>query len=224
MTTTKENLASHDWSSGQVKVRSDDLATWYGSVGAFSYCQYIENGVWVYYRFFSCRDGLQHAIGKRTRLLYHSGGLKSSKQVADFVGLVEQHLKLKIRSRFGHTNYPSLMWIKVSPWWANSPIRRSFLTALIRGGLQYDPSKELLDNVLSCEYLSETPEAVRRFMNGYTRVKLRKGYSDKHIGWHRTFYRGVEIPPSVYKKLGIKIGEIIHRPVPSNILDLILVN
>jgi len=93
--------------------------------------------------------------------------------IAEFIHKIENLLKLQFKSRFALTNRPTILWIQPSFFWRECPMKRSLLTSLLRSGISYNINEDnfesaLLSNPVPSPHLSNTRNALLRFLCGYT--------------------------------------------------------
>lgn len=154
---------------------------------------------WVY-----CREDLQRYFlrrkpinNKRFKLLYcHSNG----RGIMHLIHDVEEIMSLPQRSLFGPTQRDYITWIDISPWWfkgyilkncncvggvqrCSAAMKKSFFTMMIRAGVHYNCSGEMVDIE---EAFESTPYygnyfAIRRFLGGNT------AYKGRRTGWLTQF-------------------------------------
>jgi len=131
-----------------------------------------------------CREEFQKQVGTDRKFLF-SAPPKKHKAMAAFFYKLETDLKLPVKTLFGMTQHPNVMWISVSKWWAESSMRRSLFTALLRASVKYNRlSKNFREALYSEQYLDETQQAVERFLSGYTQ------YTGNIVGWYSQFNDG----------------------------------
>ena len=134
--------------------------------------------------FVFCREYFQNQSAGIRRILFVVPYNKAY-SVAAFMDKIETKLHLKTRSKFGPTQRNDIMWIKASPWWTQSSMKRSLFTALLRCGANYKPLKDNFEEALySTEYTRSTKYAIQRFLKGYTY------YVGKKTGWYKQFRWG----------------------------------
>lgn len=142
---------------------------------------------------YKCRDRYQNV--SNTKIL--RGGMFFSHLPNDgdrhkiFLEKIESDLKLEKRSRFQKTNRTDILFIRLSPWWLENKIRRSFLTLMLRSSKNYDPKLPWKqENVIAvasrCDYGMNTIPAIKRFMRGYT-VCLTENPKLSYRGWVEIF-------------------------------------
>jgi hypothetical protein len=145
------------------------------------------------FNFYSCRDGYQGVV--KTRIIkggvFFSHEPEQGDRPARFLQKIEEQLKLSVRSKFRKTNHNNILWIKLSPWWLENKIRRSFLTLMLRAGMDYTLSlpwsKENVFTVAAKNYRGEsTLPAIRRFMRGNT-VYVYDSPQATYQGWQAAF-------------------------------------
>jgi hypothetical protein len=128
-----------------------------------------------------CREWfLDDSIGT-TRLLYTHDPHKTE-NLARFIRKVENKLKIEEKSQIGTTQSPTVSWMKISPFWTGSMMRRSFLTMMLRCGSKYCFYKNnFSESLFSIRYSKFTEYAVRRFLSGHTK------YCGRKRGWYSEF-------------------------------------
>ena len=167
---------------GKIEVKIHDGFGLFASIGSFAICRNTNNK----YRsseFIYCREQF-HRIRPTGLILFHTRARQIRPTVA-FIKMVENKLSLQERSQFYETQRKTIILMKVSPWWNEHAVRRSFLTLLIRVGKKYKSRKNNFAHVLheGNAYLQCTKIATDRFMGGYTKLKGRfKG------GWVEQFW------------------------------------
>ncbi len=131
---------------------------------------------------FGCREQFHRAIMKRQkRDFIYSYSKEYHDRIKNFIGEFERRLGLP-KTRIIPTNSPYCLYVETGEFWEQQPIRHSLFTALIRAATKYDGSN--FDSALySRYYLSDTKEAVERFLDGYT------WYVGNSGQWHSTFSR-----------------------------------
>lgn len=154
-------------------------------------------------RWEKCRDRVQSISANviKENGLWFSHRKKTGPKIRKFFEKLETILKINERSEFGNTENPEhCLWMKVSPWWMESVIRRSFLTMALRASQNYKPQKQ---NILECfeknKYGGTSMVAINLFLQGYT------NYRGKPLnmleGWSRMFRNKNEIE---FKKIMFK--------------------
>ena len=142
------------------------------------------DGAWIARRWYYCREWFHDQSHGVRRILYtHKSG--KTDNLAHFIRKVERRLKVEPKTEIGPTQRKTISWVRVSPWWTNSSMKRSFFTMMLRCGQNYDIDKEDFNDALySIAYTRETEYAVKRFLAGYT---LYAGYTK---GWYQAFRWG----------------------------------
>lgn len=134
---------------------------------------------WLY-----CREYFQDESAGIKRFLFCHKPHKC-KNIAFFIDKIEEILHLDETSTIGPSQRNNISWIKVSPWWTATSMKRSLFTILIRCGQNYNYKLENFDEALfSTLYTKHTEYAVRRFLEGNTR------YTGKRKGWYNQFRWG----------------------------------
>jgi hypothetical protein len=106
-------------------------------------------------------------------------------EVSAFIEQIEDKLGVVPKSVFGPTKRPAITWLRPSPWWMNSSLKRSLFTAFLRAGNNYN-GRDFEEALWSNSYLSDTRYAVNRFLAGYTKYQGR----GNQTGWWNIFYLG----------------------------------
>lgn len=153
--------------------------------GSFSKIDYVKgDGTLVALEWLYCREYFQdESAGIRRFLICHKPN--KSKNIAAFTHLIENKLSLRDRSEIGPTQRHNISWIRVSPWWTCTSMKRSLFTALLRCGANYNTKLGNFEEALfSTLYTKHTEHAVRRFLDGNTR------YTGKKKGWYNQFRWG----------------------------------
>lgn len=153
--------------------------------GSFSRIEQTRpDGTYVAQEWLYCREYFQdESQGIRRFLFCHKSN--RCKNIAAFIDKIEEKLNLKHRSIIGPTQRYNISWIRVSPWWTNTSMKRSLFTALIRCGQNYFYKENNFEEALfSVLYTKHTEYAVRRFLEGHTR------YTGKKKGWYNQFRWG----------------------------------
>lgn len=150
--------------------------------GAFSKIDYVKpDGTLVALEWLYCREYFQdESAGIRRFLFCHKPN--KCRRIAAFIHKLEEILNLEERTEVGPTQRHNISWLRVSPWWTCSSMKRSLFTILVRCGQNYNIKEDNLDEALfSVMYTKQTERAVRRFMGGFTR------YTGKKKGWYSQF-------------------------------------
>ena len=153
--------------------------------GSFSKIEYTKiDGTLVAKEWLFCREYFQdESKGIRRMLFCHT--MHRSKNIAFFINRTEEKLELKEKSVIGPTQRYNISWIRISPWWTQTSMKRSFFTILLRCGVNYKIKQNNFEEALfSSVYTKRTSYAVKRFMEGHTR------YTGKKKGWYNQFYWG----------------------------------
>ena len=136
----------------------------------------------------SCRDKVQGVAPEFLRagmIFTHETG--RGPDVAAFLNKIENMLELKEQTVFRETDLPKALWMKLSPFWLSSFMRRSFLTMILRCGARYNRASGDFDAALrSIPYAAESMPAVYRFLAGFTHY-VGAPTNDNSLGWHRIF-------------------------------------
>lgn len=150
--------------------------------GAFSKIDYMKaDGTLVALEWLYCREYFQdESAGIRRFLFCHKPN--KCRRIAAFTHRVEEKLGLAERTEIGPTQRYNISWLRVSPWWMCTSMKRSFFTMLLRCGQNYNPKTDNFEEALfSTFYTKNTEAAVRRFLDGHTR------YTGKKKGWYNQF-------------------------------------
>lgn len=142
---------------------------------------------------YSCRDIYQD-VGKSRIMrngMYFSHKPNDGERVILFLQKIEKTLKLQQPSKFRHTNLDNVTWIKLSPWWLEKKIRRSFLTLMLRIGMDYNPDLPVKQETITAvaarsERGKNTMPAIRRFLNGNT-ICPHENTRSFYQGWMEIF-------------------------------------
>jgi hypothetical protein len=128
-----------------------------------------------------CRD-IFHNILFNLKMFFLSHESNKGSSIAAFMQRIEEKLDIQPRSEYGPTQRKTIMWIKPSKWWIKYGMRRSLFTCLLRAGSNYSISKDNLYSAIEGDkYLSKTPYAFKRFMDGNTK------YTGRKRGWFKQF-------------------------------------
>lgn len=149
---------------------------------SFANYNYISNCTYFVRQWYKCRDLWQTRMGKPdVFFLAHESG--KSKNIIEFMKVVENKLNLKEKSCYGFTQKKFIIYIKPSKWWLQKAIKKSLYTLLLRCGSNYIPSKNNFCDALQSEkYLFDTKNALNRFLSGHT------NYHGKIRGWYNQFF------------------------------------
>jgi len=179
-----------------VVLDDDELHSLYA--GSYATVDRTRSGKYKARNWYRCREYFQGSSSRIRRLIFcHKVG--TGEAVATFLHRVERMLKLGKTewgfSTCGPTNHNKLMWIEPSKWWIINPMRRSFLTAMLRAGQNYNIRRNNFETTLwTNRYLRQSKYAVRRFLKGYTE------YTGGLVGWNNQFFWGGDVwnpnPPS----------------------------
>lgn len=114
-----------------------------------------------------CREKMD---GRKWTSIVFCHKRSEGKHVAAFIRRIEKKLQIPKLSTCGPTNRKGIMWIKVSPFWRSTKMRKSFFTALLRASLVYNPNKfgTWTKALTKTKYFKPTAFAVKRFLQGYT--------------------------------------------------------
>ena len=142
----------------------------------------FENDTYFVRQWYKCRDLWQTRMGK-TDLFFLAHESGKSKNIIEFMKIVEEKLNLADRSQYGFTQKKFIIYIRPSKWWLQRAIKKSLYTILLRCGSNYLPLKNNFYDALQSEkYLIDTKYALDRFLSGYT------NYHGKVRGWYNQFF------------------------------------
>jgi hypothetical protein len=153
--------------------------------GSFSKIEFTKfDGTLVAKEWLYCREYFQdESNGIRRMLFCHTA--HRCKNIAAFMAIIEDKLKIKEKSLIGPTQRYNISWINVSPFWTNTSMKRSLFTIFLRCGVIYKIKQDNFNEaLLSSIYIRHTEYAVRRFLDGNVR------YTGKKKGWYNQFYWG----------------------------------
>jgi hypothetical protein len=125
----------------------------------------------------NCRDTFQNvrspALKRHGVFMKHSEGRGGA--IALFLERIETELELDTKSVFHTTTDPDILWMRWSPWWLETKIRRSFLTLMLRvGDRHYNPKSKASITKIACSYspaADRSRYAIKRFLAGHTIYK-----------------------------------------------------
>lgn len=119
-------------------------------------------------------------------------GSNTSYSIAIFIRMAEERIRGKgrwRRTQVGPTEYANISWIKLSQFWMNDKMRKSFFTILLRASRHFnsqadDLEKEFERALFSDDqgYFKNTKPAVERFMKGFTK------YTGTKAMWYSAMY------------------------------------
>lgn len=147
-----------------------------------------EKSRWRVNRTHHCRDEFHRSFTHKSQNLVFCHPHNEREDLAAFIWKAEDMLKIKEHTLIGPTQRNHFTWVKVSPFWLETSMRRSFFTALLRSARAYwvrekdGIAKDNFDAALySLFYFNQTRYAVERFLAGHTR------YVGRRYGWHNVF-------------------------------------
>lgn len=125
------------------------------------------------FNFEICRERFAAVFKFDTECFYFKHPRNRGLHVAEFIHKIENLLKVEYLSNFALTNRPTILWVQPSLFWRECPMKRSLLTSLLRSGITYDFNEDnfelaLLSNAMPSPHLSNTRNALLRFLCGYT--------------------------------------------------------
>ena len=149
----------------------------------------------AFIEWFNCREEFQDTYPSVKRMLYYDNKTKNS-NFKEFVKRIEKLIKLPVNKRikWRRTNKKRIMYLSLGSFWS-SLVHRSLLTILLRCGKEYDKKKDNWKAIIEKDrYLKDTPEAIKRFLAGYTKPRLsyfraKYDYTDRFLGWVDEFYK-----------------------------------
>lgn len=134
-------------------------------------------------RWIKCRDTFRIHFDESVSGIYFSHPANQGHQIANFISHTENILQAE-HSIFRKTNRNYALWMEPSWFWATCPMRRSFLTILLRCGLNYRTHSHNYDDALfGHPYIQATRAATMRFLFGFTEYQQ----DARRIGWKRAF-------------------------------------
>lgn len=149
--------------------------------------------------FYSCREEFAKIFRKNSKYILFSHTAGRGEFIADFIRRVEEKIGIAQFSKCGPTQRRTVMWIKVSPWWCEYAMRRSFLTVILRAGEVYNPITDNFITTLNSNfYLNGTKKATKLFLKGYT------VYTGKSGGWYNIFRQFDGVCKKDLKKLLVR--------------------
>ena len=153
-----------------------------------------------YISWYSCRDTYQRVDEKSIikNGIFFCHGITGGDNVAIFLNLIEKRLKLRVKSKFAKTNNKDIIWVKVSPWWLKTKIRKSFLTMTLRTGTKYN-QKETVRSAFNKPPWKTTLPAILFFLKGNAICPVEDGIWTH--GWMH-FFSGKKTPQ--IKKMLVK--------------------
>lgn len=142
-----------------------------------------------------CREQFAPQFNRDVKGFYYS--TNNCEDVAEFVVKCEEIIGIGEHSSFSKTEKDIVLWVIPSSFWVNCEMKRSFLTMILRCGLNYNREKDNFDDALFSEQFSEnkwareTKLATMRFLFGFTYWTGEQPYfsflnTNKH-GWHEEF-------------------------------------
>ena len=153
--------------------------------GSFSKIEYTKfDGTLVAKEWLYCREYFQEeSTGIRRMLFCHTA--HRCKNIAAFIFQIENKLNIDEKTIIGPTQRYNISWIRLSPWWSSTSMKRSLFTIFLRCGVFYKIKEDNFeDAVFSSIYTKNTKYAVQRFLEGNTR------YNGKKSGWYNQFFWG----------------------------------
>jgi hypothetical protein len=144
----------------------------------------VAEKTWAVGGWHDCRELLLRVWNINQKAVFYNAASKGQ-NVINFVVETERRLGIEDAKC---TILPSpkgqIVQMEVS-WWAETPIRRAFLTIILRAGIGYVDNFE--DTLFSVEYTKVTKYATKRFMEGYTKTGVVSMAGDGFTGWVNEF-------------------------------------
>jgi hypothetical protein len=172
-----------------------------------------------------CREQFAAVFTESTPGFFYSVHGGKEEDVASFLTKCEEIIGLISRgyrnSSFSKTNKDGILWVDPTGFWLNCRMKRSFLTMVLRCGLNYDKNKDNFDEALFSDKYKEnlwardTRQATMRFLFGFTRWTDMSppptiSTVDKH-GWHEEFKSLDNL--TIRKKLALPDGEVMEASI-----------
>ncbi len=140
----------------------------------------------------SCREDFANKFVTGVVRIFFGCAVGKKHDVAKFIRATEERLLkntnesgkeplIKDKSIFYESSFPSILDVRVSSFWVDTPLKRSMFTMLLRCGQSYD-GKDYEKALYSVNYATATKAAVERFLDGYT---VFKGHAE--VGWYNNF-------------------------------------
>ena len=163
----------------------------------------------------SCREYFQdESSGIRRMLFVHTA--HRSKNIAAFMSLLEDKLRIEEKTIIGLTQRYNISWIRASSWWTTTSMKRSLFTILLRCGVHYKIKENNFEEALfSVIYTKNTRYAVERFVSGCTK------YTGKKKGWYNQFYWGGGGLRKKRKMTQNEIDKLLICPANKKEIDMI---
>jgi len=168
----------------------------------------VVNPVTTWYT--TCREQF-HSFGTAQKCsdFFYVVNPDTQEDVAHFMYHIERWLKLENKSWFKYTEKNSIIWIEAEKWWTINPMRYQFFTICLRAALNWRRrfNADLRQTLNSYIYARETPEAVDRFLAGYT------WYTGNVVGWKKQFFgTGSTGPGHVEKPTVSQLNKLLVLP------------
>jgi hypothetical protein len=168
-----------------------------------------------------CREQFASKFNESISGFFYSIHPNTAEDVAEFLAKCEEVIGLTETSLFAKTEKPTILWVVPSSFWVGCDMKRSFLTMMLRCGLNFDAKKDNFDEALFSEtfkenkWARETRAATLRFLFGFTSYQgpprdTTTYMSSKH-GWHEEFSKLDNL--SIRKKLALPEGEVRETTV-----------
>ena len=164
-----------------------------------------------------CREQFASKFNETVQGFYYSVHPNTCEDVAEFLAKCEEIVGIDAQSSFCKTDKSTILWIAPSQFWLYCDMKRSFLTMVLRCGLNYNREKDNFDEAMFSEsfkenkWARETRAATMRFLFGFTRwldqrPRDKTPYETNKHGWHEEFSRMDDL--GIRKKLALPEGEV----------------
>lgn len=169
-----------------------------------------------------CREQFASKFNETIQGFFYSVHPNTCEDVAEFLVKCEEIIGLDRTSAFCKTDKNTIMWIVPTLFWLGCDMKRSFLTMMLRCGLNYNKEKDNFDDALFSEtykenkWARETKAATMRFLFGFTRwidqrPKDTTLYMTSKYGWHEEFSRIDNL--CIRKRLALPEGKVIEPSI-----------
>ena len=134
----------------------------------------------------SCRDGFQGTNDNELIPGFcFTHAVRCGYDASCFLAKIESTLGIP-NSVYRLTEYNAITFIKPSPWWFSSIMRKSFFSLMLRAAYGYNAKTNNFEEALfGFNYTKETKTAVNKFLAGYTVYEYAPRDSCDH--WFRQF-------------------------------------
>jgi len=169
-----------------------------------------------------CREQFASKFNEAVQGFYYSVHTNTCEDVAEFLVKCEEIIGVDDFSTFSKTEKSTILWVVPSKFWLDCEMKRSFLTMVLRCGLNYSRDKDNFDEALFSEmykenkWARETKSATMRFLFGFTRWTEQRPrdttpYMNSKHGWHEEFSRMDNL--GIRKKLALPEGKVIEPSI-----------